>query len=293
MTSGKSKYGDSCILLIVDAGGTKTDAVLLDRRSGAALRSLSFGGVNPIGKGVGEIGRMTVPLKPMLCGSADVVWFGAGCLPGAPSEAVASAMRAHGASGCVSVESDMKGAGLALFGEAAGIACILGTGSNTCLMSEGECRTVSVPPLGYILGDEGSGTALGKRLFVKYARRVFSDEVTLMLEETVFSGRPYTEALGVVYSSRGREYLASIAKKIWKMRDIPEIREVVKEEFRAFFSGQLSRYPRLRALPVAFVGSVAFGFGDILREVAGEYGVNVTKIDKSPLEGLIRYFRER
>lgn len=285
----EAKYGTCSHRLIADAGATKTEVVKLDLRSGNVLSRIDLPGVNPIAMSAQEVETIVKPLASMFDGETDVVWFGAGCLPGMPSESVAEALRKCGANCSIYVGSDMLGAALALLGDAEGIACILGTGSNSCYVKDGNI-ICSVPPLGYILGDEGSATALGKRVLREYARNMMPEEVAASFRDEALYGKPLD--LSAVYSGDTRRYLASFAPFIGKHKDNPYLRQLIKDEFCAFVGGMLSRYERFGSVPVAVTGSVAHFFSDILYEVLTETANIDVKIVRRPMDGLIDYFRQ-
>ena len=188
----------------------------------------------------------------------------------------------------VEVCSDVLGAARALFGGREGIACILGTGANSCLY-DGRRITANVPPLGYILGDEGSGAVLG-RLFINALfkgglpaamRDEFLKETGLTLADII--NKVYREPLA-------NRFLASTSAFIHNHLYNSRLRSLVVDNFRSFFKRNVNLYGR-RDLPVGAVGSIAFYYKSELLEAAEAEGYTVGKVIKSPMEGLVKVER--
>lgn len=289
MSQLNSKYGTGNRVMIIDAGSTKTHAQILSRESGEVEERISMAAVNPVHLSDEELDNRLSPLAVSLRSDVDITFFGAGCMPGTPSERVEASLRRIGAEGCVCVQSDIVAASLALFGDKEGIACILGTGSNTAYMSGGEVKA-SVPSLGYILGDEGSGTAIGRRL----VRSVLRSELSADLTEAF--ARETSQTLPDVIENLYRRptpnrYLAGFTHFVADHLDNREIRQIVKDEFAALFVNQITRYASYRYLPIGFVGSVAKVFEELLRGIAEDFQCEIAAIYDSPMPGLIEYFK--
>lgn len=259
---------------------------------------LRGGNVPPEGKAPGACQRAcetyaqretvgSTTARPTSCAepAPTVRFYGAGCGPQFPeaSERMATALREHFRTPHVAVHSDLLGAARALFGRGEGIACIFGTGSNSC-----HCRAGgivgNVPPLGYILGDEGSGAALGRNLL----NGIFKGHIPLRDELFAATGLDYEGIIRRVYREpAANRFLASLAPFVREHLARPQVREMVAESFRDFARRNLSRYPA--GLPVACVGGVAAHFAAPLREALAAEGHSVVRIEESPAEGLIRY----
>lgn len=289
MTQYISKYGDGRRIVIVDAGSTKTYARILSRVTGEVEESVSMAAVNPVHLSDEEFDNRLSPLVTLLRSDDDVAYFGAGCLPGVLSERVAASLRRIGASGIVSVNSDIVAASLALFGEKEGIACILGTGSNTAYVSDGDVRSY-VPSLGYVLGDEGSGAAIGRRLLRSVLRSELPQKLTDAFEAE--TSQTLSDVIENIYRRpTPNRYLAQFTYFVAKHIDTREIRQLIRDEFAALFVNQITRYPQYRYLPIGFVGSVAKVFEKVLREVADDFQCRVSAIYESPMDGLTEYFK--
>ncbi len=178
----------------------------------------------------------------------------------------------------VVVDSDMLGAAKALFADKAGIACILGTGSNSCVYN-GEKIIASISPMGYILGDEGSGAVIGKTFLNTLYKCEHKDFIPTFEGETGFS---LPEIINNVYRKPlPNRFLASLCPFVHKHLSEPWIEDMVINCFQLFFSHNIKHYDA--SLPVGFVGSVAFYFEEQLRKAAKKEGSVITKIMKEPL----------
>lgn len=285
------EYGEGKRLVIIDAGSSKTTAAILNREKGVVEESVFMSAINPMIISDSELVSRLKPLGESLSEGDDIAFFGSGCLPGEPSARVEKAIRSISECSTVVVQSDIVAAALSLFGESEGIACILGTGSNTALSKDGKIET-SIPSLGYILGDEGSGSAMGKRL----VRSLFRGELSKELQESFLeeTSQNLSDVLENVYrGNTPNRYLAQFTHFLAAHIEDNEIRHIVRNEFANLFVNQISRYADYRYLPVGFVGSVAKVFETQLRHIASEFQCNVAAVWASPMEGLIEYFKNR
>ncbi len=280
------------MILIADSGSTKTSWCLTD---GSERHFWTTQGLNPYQQDKEEMTRVvTVELLPELTRMfpegrwpIDAVYFyGAGCTA-EMSPVVASALNDTVAEHApVHVASDMLGAARALAKHDEGIVCILGTGSNSCLY-DGTAIVCQVAPLGVILGDEGSGAYIGKRLAADCLKGQFSEEICrLFRQETGLSSE--TIVRKVYREPFPNRFLASLSPFCARHRDMTEIHRFLVDCFHEFFSRNVARYGRPE-LPSHFIGSVAWFYRDELREAAGRCGYEVGRVVQSPMEGLIRY----
>lgn len=221
-----------------------------------------------------------------------IYYYGAGCVDAAVCARVVSALSRvlrpkPGAT--IEVASDLLGAARALCGRDAGIACILGTGSNSGFY-DGVGLVDHIPSLGYILGDEGGGAAIGRRLVRAAYRRVLPPELTSAMEH--YTGLDYAGILRRVYNEpRPNAFLASLVPFVAENIDNDHVLRIVTEEFRSFLDGTVKAYgPAASTLPVHFVGGVAWSFADVLLRAADQAGISsVGKIESRPMPGLIAY----
>ena len=278
------------MILIADSGSTKTDWALLD--AGKSTGIIRTGGLNPYMQTTDD---MVCKLKDTALGKlaakgVDRLWFyGAGCTPGEKSRSVAIAMKAIFGSKCeVQVATDMLGAARALCQQTEGIACILGTGSNSCLY-DGRGIVANTPPLGYILGDEGSGAHLGKLLVGNILKGQMPQEITdRFFDETGITG---ADIIDKVYRQPfPNRWLASLSPFIHRHLAHQAVRTMVLGAFTAFFTRNVANYNR-KDLPIGIAGSVAYHYQDIVREAAATLGMTIAKVAQSPMEGLVDFHK--
>lgn len=283
------------MILIADSGSTKTHWAVLRGTDKEPLR-VTTQGMNPLNFTDAELDSV---LRRELCGQltgqrvgcrevSGVAFYGAGCTT-EQSPRMATCIQKVFPVARVSVESDLLGAARAVLGHVAGIACILGTGANSCVYDGGRIAG-HIPPLGYILGDEGSGAVLGRNflngILKGWLPAALRDE---FLAET---GQSYADIIARVYRQPlANRYLASIAPFVLRHVGEPSVRQLVADNFEAFFRFNVLRYQSpLRQL--ACVGGVAYHFKDILSEVAQSHGFQLVRVLESPIEGLMEYHAE-
>jgi glucosamine kinase len=279
------------MILIADSGSTKTDWRLL-APNGTVSQAKTIG-FNPYYQDAENIySSLEGSLLPQLTGQkpTEIFFYGAGCGSEDKRNVVAEALRQAFPGSEVTVQHDLAAAARALCGHSPGIACILGTGSNSCLY-DGKEIVQNIPPLGFILGDEGSGAYLGRKLIQAFLR----EELPADLRENFAKRYKVTKEaiLDWVYSQPfPNRYLASFAKYAFDKRRHPAVYPLIRESFSDFFEKHVCRYPGYIDLPVHFVGSIAFYFGDILRQLARERQVRVQHILESPIAGLTLYHQQ-
>ncbi len=271
--------------IIADSGSTKTTWLINDNENEKSWK-ITTQGINPYHMSYDTMERI---LKEELIGNNDfpspdsiheIAFYGAGCTR-EKSPILKSILQKYFPLAIhVEVDSDMLGAAKALFGDKEGIACILGTGSNSCLY-DGKKITSNISPMGYILGDEGSGAVLGKT-FVNMLYKGIRDE-QLIKEFESETGLKQPDIIQRVYREQmPNRFLASLAPFINKHTDTTWVNEMVIECFRAFFRNNTSHYNR-NDLECSFVGSIAYHFEPQLREAAALEHIHIGKILKEPL----------
>lgn len=282
------------MILIADSGSTKTDWMLTDgngtRQTSGTLGTLVHTqGINPFHQTAEEISdilRMELLPQVDVEQVRSVCFYGSGVRP--ELEPLMSRLLGDAFLKAEAVEAhnDLLGAARALCGRKQGIASILGTGANSCLY-DGERIMENTPPLGYILGDEGSGAVLGRRFLNALYKGVLSKEMKVCFQEK--SGLSMANVIDRVYrKSLANRFLASLCPFIHEHLDDEAVCRLVTDCFRDFFRLNIAPYGR-PDLPVSFVGSVAWHFGEQLREAARQEGFTVGDVVQSPLEGLLRY----
>ena len=290
------------MVIIADSGSTKTDWSLLHPSGGTAPRSsggdiiatpatqpstlppavIHTPGINPVHQSTADI-RATLPVLETV--PEAVYFYGAGCTPDR-IPLMEQLLREHFRAQRVEVQSDLMGAARALCGRAEGMACILGTGANSCLY-DGERIVQNTPALGYILGDEGSGAVLGRRFLNAIFKRPDMADVrddylaTVQLTQADIISRVYRQPMA-------NRFLASTSLYIGQHLDRPELHRLVVDNFRQFFRCNLLPYGR-QDLPVGVVGSMGHHYRRQLAEAARLEGFTLGTVVKSPMEGLLAY----
>ena len=270
------------MILVADSGSTKTNWVLNNKDRRVARQQTR--GINPFmmdARQIEAVIREDLGPAGDFGEVAEIHFYGAGCR-GAQIEVVQTALKQVWPDATViTVESDLVGAARALFGEEDGVACILGTGSNSGLYLEGQIAD-NVSPLGFILGDEGSGAVLG--------RRFLGDLFKHQLPETVAADFDATYALTsdevirrVYREAMPNRFLASFAPFIHRHRHEPAVHAALVDEFTRFFVRNVAHYQR-PDLPVSFVGSIAYYFAEELAEAAQATGYKIGRILREPLD---------
>ena len=275
------------MILIADSGSTKTDWCVA--KDGFTVKRFTTQGINPYHQDERRINGIV--LDELLPQTGEykikkIVFYGSGC-----REETIPAMKTilHSAFNNnieVEIYSDLLGAARAICGHEEGIACILGTGSNSCLY-DGNNIVGNIPPLGYILGDEGSGASLGK-IFIN---EIFKNSQMNDLKKEFLQVLKMTEGdiIDRVYRQpMANRFLASLAPFIHSHIERHEVNEIVTENFRQFLLKNVKRYHR-DDLQVSFIGSIAWHFKSQLLQSALEENVYVGSVEKSPMDGLLRY----
>ena len=273
--------------LIADSGSTKTE---WGRVGDSECQSLFTQGINPFhqdGETIRQI--LTDELLPQLNEPVTEIYFyGAGCTKEASPKLKTILEDVFHCT--AEVNSDMLGAARALLQKNAGIACILGTGANSCYY-DGRDIVKNVSPLGYILGDEGSGAYIGKRLVGDILKEQFSPSTCqLFFDETSLTA---ADIINMVYRQpMPNRFLGQVSQFCQHHLDIPEVKEFVMDCFRQFFIRNIDNY--IKAIPDAshtcsFVGSVAWAYEDVIRQVASSFGYEVSTVMRNPLQGMVQF----
>lgn len=276
------------MILIADCGSTKIDWCLIENSK--VVNQIFTCGMNAIMLTQEEMAaRIASELMPELGNvPVDAVYFyGAGCISPEVCANVANAIRASIPTPIIEVHTDLLAAARALCGHTPGIACIMGTGSNSCYY-DGKDIVDNVSPLGYILGDEGSGAVLGKLLVGDVLKNQLPKELCdkflkqYDLDRLTIIRRVYKEP-------QGNRFLASVTPFLIQNIEEPAIHRLVLNSFKSFFVRNIAQYPGYRDLKVNFIGSIAYYYRDVLAEAADAVDCTIGTIIKSPMEGLIRF----
>ncbi|NDV47598.1 ATPase [Paludibacter sp. 221] len=274
------------MILVADSGSTKTDWCLVGKNG--LVKKASLKGCNPFFRTKEDI---RAELKEMLlpeiegCQIEAIYFYGAGCIA-EKIEIVHSAISDIFPNAAIEVGTDLLGAAIGLKGNSAGIVAILGTGSNSCFY-DGEGITDNVSPLGFILGDEGSGAALGKLFIGACLKNQLGEDIKNRFLERY--GLDVPTILDRVYrQTMPNRFLAGFAPFIKENIETEGVHTLVYNAFSDYFKRNVMQYD-YKQHPVSFTGSVAFHFQEILYQCASDLNIKIDKITQSPIQGLINY----
>lgn len=190
----------------------------------------------------------------------------------------------------VTVDHDLMGVARALCQHEPGIACILGTGSNSCYYN-GKKIVRNSPGLGYVLGDEGSGAYLGRKVIQYYLYEVFDKDLRRKFHE-----KYHTDASAILENVYQKplpnRYLASFTMFLSENRGHYMVENIIEDGLNDFFYNHISRYPESTKYPVHFTGSIAWYFRDVVLSLCDWYGLKPGRIEKTPMDGLVEYYKK-
>ena len=277
-------------ILIADSGSTKTQWCLL---SGGKKKMISTQGISPYflnDESLGAILRDELAPKMGAEQPEEIFYYGTGCSNADNISLVKRGLKKIFPKAKINVQHDLMGAARALCGEGKGIACILGTGSNSCYFN-GKKIVKNSPGLGFILGDEGSGSHLGKKVIQYYLYNTFDAELIEKFESK-YPGDA-SEILDNVYKRPlPNRYLAEYVSFLWENRGHYMIENIIEDSFNDFFFTHIYKYRKSWTLPINFVGSIAHGFKDVLARMCSDFELTLGTVIKDPMEGLIRYHKK-
>ena len=276
------------MILIADSGSTKTMWCLVSNL-GAIVVQFCSNGINPYFQCIETISTEIMDnVAPQLLPHtiSTIHYYGAGCGNAYDCNQIKQILSTHFSPQTITVQGDLIAAAHALCGHNEGIACILGTGSNSCLYN-GEQITENTPPLGYLLGDEGSGASLGKQLLSDYIKHQMPKELAQALCETYELDT--NKLLEQVYKKPNpNRFLASFSVFMYKHKMHPYIHTLIKDGFISFLKRNVMIYNRTD-LPIHSIGSIAYYYKDVLREATEACGLQLGRVTQSPMEGLIHF----
>lgn len=274
------------MILIADSGATKTDWCFGTTPNHSQI--VQTEGINPFHQAADKINHILhkdlLPQLPFNSSEVhEIFFYGAGCTP-EKSEKLSSILTQQFPCSTIHVHSDLLGAARALCKHLPGIACILGTGANSCLY-DGKNILQNTPPLGYILGDEGSGAYLGKRFL--------GDCIKQQLPATLLEGllKEYKLTLPDILEKVYRQplanrFLASLTPYIYTQKQHPEVHRFLITCFADFFQRNVLSYPGHQQVPISFTGSVAWYFRNEIEEAARTFNLHTGLFIQSPIEEL-------
>ena len=280
--------------IIVESGATKTAwrAISVEGNMTEVLTQ----GLSPTcldAEHISDIVRKAVPvLNPEGKRVEQIVFYGAGLVSEESTASLRSCLEMWCPFASVEFHSDILAAARALFGDGSGVVAIMGTGSNSCLYENGQI-VKNIRPGGYVLGDEGSGVALGRAFLADFVKGLLPESIES--EFSAQTGLDYSGIVRKVYREQAASaFMASLAPFILSHMDEPYIRSMVRDCLESFVKRALSRYAgyagdRAAACKVGVVGSFGCACEDMLREIGREYGLEFVAFLKSPIDQLVKY----
>ena len=279
------------MILVADSGSSKTDWI------GYSIEgkfSFSTQGINPYFLNANDIFKI-FSKKKELAAFADQVkeiyFFGAGCSSPDKIEVISNGISSYFSKAYVSVEHDLLGSAYATCGDEAGLTCILGTGSNISYYDGTDVHD-GAHGLGYILGDEGSGTFFGRKLITSYLYNQMPADLASEFKEE-FGIDKEMVVTNVYQKPAPNIFLASVSKFMAERTHHPYILNILRTGFQEFVDTNIKDFQNYRKLDCHFVGSIAFYYQDILKEVCQKNHIRIGKILQKPVEGIFSYILKK
>lgn len=275
------------ITLIADAGATKTEWCLLQN---GKTKTIITPGISPYFLNTQQIAELIEKnLAPKMKGVVPdaVFYYGTGCINPDNRKSVKKALQQVFKGAKAEVTHDVEGAAKGLCVRTKGIACILGTGSSSCFYN-GRKIVKNRPGLGYVLGDEGSGAYLGRKVIQYYMYNTFDEELRARFDASFVTNG--TEILKNVYKEPlPNRYMATFARFLADNRGHYMIENIIEDGLNDFFFTHLCKYTEAWNHPINFVGGISFGFKDVLKELCSAYNFELGTVLQKPMKGLIEY----
>jgi len=275
------------MILIAESGSTKTDWRFV--HPNGEISSYSTIGFNPYH--ISEAGVLEAlknsELTAIKTAIKQVFFYGAGCSTAENCLMLSSSLELFFNNASIEVSHDMLAAARATCGKEKGMVAILGTGSNSCLY-DGNAISINVTSLGYLLGDYGSGAAIGKTFISAYLEKELPQEILADFKESYQLST--TDILNAVYKQAlPNRFLAGFNLFVAQHINEPVIKQIVENSLDAFFEKNICKYANYQQNKLHFIGSISFVYEDIIREIAKKYNVVIGKIIKGPIEELVNY----
>lgn len=279
------------MILVADSGSSKTDWMgYLD----GEIVNFSTSGINPYFLNEQEITKLiskNETIMPYAEKVKEIYFYGAGCSSPDKREIVSNGLSKIFNNAFIAIDHDMLGCVYATCGSEEGINCILGTGSNICYFDGKKIHT-GLHGLGYVLGDEGSGTFFGKKVLLSYLYKKMPSDLSAAFKKSFKTEKD--EVICNVYQKPSPNiYLAGFSKFMAEHRDHPFIINMLKEGFQEFIDTNIKDYPNYKNVPIHFVGSIAFYYKDFLIEALESNGITVGKILQKPITDLFNFILQK
>lgn len=280
------------MILIADSGSTKTDWRIIDQKNQVVQAKTA--GINPFyqerSKIHTELTQALLPQIPEYQKISEVYFYGAGCSTESNVELISSSLKDVFPTAVVHVNSDLLAAARAVCNREPGIVSILGTGSNSCFY-DGRQIVTRTPNLGFILGDEGGGSYMGKKLITSVLYNELPNHLLEKFQKKYNLSR--ADVMENIYQKPfPNRYLASFTQFLFHNMKDPFVYRLVYESFDLFFEKHLLKYENARQYKVHAVGSIGFYYSNILRQVANDKQLTLRNIMESPIAGLTLYHQK-
>ncbi len=277
------------MLLVADSGSTKADWKLCFK--GELVGDYVSMGFNPFFHDSQIVVKELSGIHGLMAHANEVhriFFFGAGCSHPTRNQIIADGLKKVFPNASINVGHDLDASAYATCGDEPGIACILGTGSNSCYYDGKRVHEFN-HGLGYIIGDEGSGTYYGKKLLAYFLYKILPPDIHADFENNYHLTKE-TIMENIYYKSGVNVYLASFSKFLSQHRDHPYIKNLVLKGMGEFMDVNVCNISGFNNVPVHFIGSIAYHFADILKEAAKPRNIIVGKIIQKPIDNLMDYF---
>jgi len=278
------------LIIVADSGSSKTDWVVIDE-NGRQIDKIRTIGFNPYFQTTEQIFKETQKgfnhLAAQLNAVAEVHFYGAGCSSPEKNQIVSDALQPIFTHAKINICHDLEAAAVATLGDNSGIACIIGTGSNSCVWENNQVID-NIPSHGYIFGDEASGSYLGIALLKRYLSGQLDQELITSFDQTF--GFSIEQILNATYREPSPNvFLAQFATFYSQHPENETLQKIIYDGFSRFFEVRVLPYPNYENLNLGFVGSIAYYFQPILQRVAKEHHATITQIVQCPIDNLVAY----
>ncbi len=280
------------MIAIIDGGSTKCDWVILETSGKPNLKTTTLGFnpniINP--EFIQEEIDKNQELFFLKNHISKLFFYGSGCGTAANAEKVRKEFEKTFPNAEITVKEDMTAAAYAAYNGNPAIICILGTGSNSCYF-DGENIRIDLPSLGFLIGDEGSGSALGKHLLRRFFMKKLPDDLRGEFNQ-IYNLTIEGAIKNMYHNPRANAYLGEFNKFIAERKKHPYFQNMVFDEMKNFLDYQVLPYPEAGEVEINFIGYIAYIYEDVLRAAAAELNLKIGKVVQKPIESLVDYHKQ-
>jgi glucosamine kinase len=279
------------MILVADSGSSKTDWMAYSPNQ---TLTFSTQGINPYFVNAFDVVKILTKNKDLSTNAnavKEVYFFGSGCSSPDKHEIISNGLSSFFTKAFISVDHDLIGSAYATCGDKKGLTCILGTGSNISYY-DGHDVHDGKHGLGYVLGDEGSGTYFGRKILVSYLYGTMPEELRTIFAQNFVADKA-TVITNIYQKPFPNSYLASFSRFMIANKAHPFIQNILRVGFQEFIDTNVKDYKAYKTLDCHFVGSIAYYYQDELKSVFAENGIKVGKILQKPIEGIFEYILKR